>query len=88
MDNNKDIKHRFELKNGAITEIMLRPTDNGVIQVTKHILPDGYCVYYSGGYYLDSFDGTHHKDYPIEEILNTIDEDGCHDYKTCFWDHD
>lgn len=90
MESNGDIKLTFKLKSGITHEMLIRVTDNSVIQIDKRIYPksvypDGYCEYYLGSSFLDSFDDSHHKDYSLEELIETIDEDGCHNYKTCFW---
>ena len=87
MESNEDIKLTFKLKSGITIEKLIRVTDNFIIEVNKRIYSNNYCEYSFGSSYLDSFDDSHHKDYPLEELIDTIDENGCHDYKTCFWNH-
>lgn len=85
MENN-DIKHIFNLKKGPKIEILIRETDTNVIILSKHTYMDGVCEYFAGDYYLDSFSDNHHKDYPIEKVMESMCDEKI-TLEDTFWNH-
>lgn len=86
-----DIKHHFQINEYTTIDMIIRVVEEGIIEITKRVdkypeFPTRY-QYDWGSYYLDSFDGSSNNDYPLEELIETIHENGYHDYKNCFWNH-
>ena len=85
------IKHSFEFEGGLTIDLLIRVEKQGITELHKRTFKPIGCPafyeYYCGDYYLNSFDGSHNKDYSLDELIKTIDENGHHDYQKCFWDH-
>lgn len=88
---NKIIKHHFECESGITIDMLIRVEKLGITEILKRTFKlVGYAPryeYYSGSYFLDSFDGSDNRDYSLDELIKTIDDRGYHDYKKCFWNH-
>jgi len=79
-------KLTFDFKNGFHLEILYRAdNDENLYVAEKRIYGDGSCDYSSNLGDLNSFDDSHHKDYPIEFIMDcVIKEEGIPDTES-FW---
>lgn len=90
----KDTKLEFNLNTGVKVEVMIRATEDAVCILRKctfsHPECNGgkpHCDYTSGEYYLDSFDDTHHNEYPIEVVMESCMTDKPIPGTETFWSH-
>lgn len=86
------IKHTFNVEEGRQIEIALIPLRFGVADVCKRREYDGVCYYTACGYYLDSDDDSHHREYDLDEIIRYVVNEDCtdlqlRDFKRCYWSH-
>lgn len=91
----KQIKETFDLGYGIKFEIYILQTEDGSVhQVSKKTYPHNafpkaevYCEYWDSMFYLDSFDNSHHRDFPIEQVMQSRISDESIPGTDTFWNH-
>lgn len=89
----KEIKETFNLPYGIKLEIYIKQMEDGsVYQVNKKTYPKSiysseWYEYWEDEYWLTSFDGSHERDFPIEQVMESRITDESIPGTETFWTH-